>query len=113
MIKNILIFLIQTLVVSLTTVFIGSEAYLYYKQDVEKPVKCPSCPSLSCPEQYQEEVEYAGDMLACIDNDLYLIRDNETILKDSDGEHVLCSKGNSIESLGGYKLWKRVHGYNE
>ena len=44
--KTSLIFLMQAIIVSITTVFLGSEAFLYYKEKLEPKIDIPACPTL-------------------------------------------------------------------
>ena len=45
MLKNSLIFLMQAIVVSAITVFLGSEAFLHYKEKLEPKIEIPACPN--------------------------------------------------------------------
>lgn len=98
-----------------------SEAYLYYKQEVEKPT------IQTCENQQQEidktsneffeiEQKEIGEntkkeepMLRCVENIVYLITEtSHQILRDGEGHMVLCSDDDIEMKIEGYELWKRL-----
>ena len=101
MIKSTLIFLVQALVVSILTVGLGSELYLYYKEKIERPVVIPECP-------YSQQYEREEWELACIDNLLFKIKDSSIMLYDDSGSPVICSEEGQFKLIRGYQLWRSL-----
>jgi len=64
MLKNSLIFLMQAIVVSAITVYLGAEAFLHYKEKFEPKIEIPACPTLR-----QDEGELFFD---CINNVIFI-----------------------------------------
>jgi hypothetical protein len=109
--KNSMIFLMQAFIVSIITVLLGAEAYLYYKREIEKPVQF-ECPTVRCPDciQSNKPMAYAEEEpeilpLVCIGKNLYTIDDQDRLLKDKNGNEILCFNSEEIQSITGFNLF--------
>ena len=112
--KNAIIFMLQASFVACVTVLLGSKAYLYYKQEIEKPVK------LECPKVVEKIVETTSEedygvktnrelesQLACIQGFVHRVVDTNFLLYDEEGEPVKCErKGESVD-MDYYQLYSR------
>ena len=102
MIKSILIFMLQACIVSLLTVLIGGEAFLWHQDRQPKPeeIECPVVDNNIIP------TEVAGK-IACINGAAHIIdRSGLVALWDENRAIIICTE--STESIvEGYHLWKR------